>query len=144
MGNKTIHIRKRYRILIVLILFVQILFIVTRFNVFTTYIPFSGRIFLIDQAEIDEICVQSGLTGEVYYFSESQELDHACQLLNNLRYAYWYPDVSVPMGGWQYRVVIVGEDGGRSFHFGSDYIKVNGVIFQLRNEGMQDLLQYVS
>lgn len=133
---------KRLLLLLLAIALVWGAFACTRYSAFTTYVPFSGRIFAVEPAQADRMFVQNGTTGTQHFFESAEEKAEIARLLNELHYRFWLPALPIARGGWSWRVAI--EAGGKqySFTFGDGSMTVNGVVYILPDEQLDVLRQY--
>lgn len=132
--------KKRFVVLIifaVIIVLGCILFVSTRYSTYTTYIPFSGRIFSITENEVSAIRIQQA--GDISDYSEQSDLQGIVETLNSFRYNYWIPDIPLEMQGWDYRIVIYNGDDSVSYYFGDKSITVNGIIYVCPEEYINQL-----
>lgn len=127
------RLKARYIVLIVLgglILAGYLAFATTRASEYTIYIPFSGRVFRIDSAEVKSVRIQNGNTGKVLEYQDSEEIRTITDFLNAFRYRYWMPNPPVARAGWSYRVTVFPDNGEQiSWQFSDDAILVRGVWF---------------
>ncbi len=115
----------------------------TRYGEFTTYVPFSGRIFSVDPTRTDQIFVQSGNTGDQVFFETAEEREWIAQRLNNLRYSVWIPKIPLAMGGWSYRVAIEVNNAQYSYAFTERSMTVNGIVYILPGDQLDELRELV-
>ena len=87
--------------------------VIPRFTKYTSYYPFSHRIFNLDPDEVKEIRIQSGL-GKCIYYDLREEIEDICKALNSARYTYSFPIIDIPSGGYEYAMVIYFFDGTNS------------------------------
>ena len=139
---------KRFIILCVVLAIVLLLyavFVFTRFTTFTGYIPFTGRIFSIDKAELTEIMIANGVDINYVTVEDDEGLSELADTLNGLRYYAWLPDLSIPRGGWSYFISLQDEAGKvYQFQFGENWVNVNRVIYFLRGDGLRELIELSS
>ena len=136
--------KKRWkRVLLICILALWALFAVTRFGRFTTYLPFSGRLFAIDSTEVTTNFIQNGTTGQQHFFETEEEKTQIAEVLNGLRYRVWLPTIPIAKGGWSYRIAIETEDRQYSYSFGPRDMTVNGIIYWVPTEQLSQLMEYV-
>jgi len=131
----------KYVVLVVVALFG--LFTATRISPFTTYLPFSGKIFCVDAEDTDMIFVQNGTTGEQHFFETTEERAHIAQQLESIRYRFWLPKPPLAAGGWSWRVVLESNGENRTYYFGKDHITVNGLVYFVQEEQLDELRAYV-
>lgn len=134
--------KKRVKVLIIvggLFLFGFILFAATRYSAYTTYVPFTGRIFSISEDKVDIVKIQSGGSGDFIDYSEQPEIQNFITELNGIRYKYWIPDIPLAMSGWNYRIVIYYGEESVSYYFGESHIKVRGIIYLCSDEFLSQL-----
>lgn len=137
--------KKRWKqILLICILALWALFAVTRFGRFTTYLPFSGRLFAIDSTEVTTIFIQNGTTGQQHFFETEEEKAQIAETLNGLRYRAWVPTLPMAKGGWSYRVAIETENRQYSYTFGPNYMTVNGIAYFLPETQLATLMEYAA
>ena len=61
----------KFRIKIIIgIIIVYLIFVISRFGEFTTYIPLSGKIFDVDKENVTMVMLQNGKTGETMYLKD--------------------------------------------------------------------------
>lgn len=84
--------------------------VIPRFTKYTSYYPFSHRIFNLDPDEVKEIRIQSGL-GKCIYYDLREEIEDICKALNSARYSYSFPIIDIPSGGYDYIMTIRFFDG---------------------------------
>ena len=84
--------------------------VIPRFTKYTSYYPFSHRIFNIDPDDVEEIVLQSG-HGKRIYYSSREEVEDICKALNSARYRYSFPIIDIPSGGYEYIMTICFFDG---------------------------------
>lgn len=139
---------KRFIILCVVLAIVLLLyavFVFTRFTTFTGYIPFTGRIFSIDKAELTEIMIANGVDINYVTVEDDEGLSELADTLNGLRYYVWLPDLTPPHGGWSYFMSLQDEAGKvYQFQFGENWVNVNRVIYFLRGDGLRELIELSS
>lgn len=136
--------KKRWKLIgLACVLILWALFAVTRFGPFTTYLPFSGRLFAVDTAKAETIFVQNGTTGQQHFFDTEEEMDQIAEQLNGLRYRVWIPRLPIATGGWSYRMAIETGDRQYSYTFGENYMIVNGIVYLIPAEQLQALRNYV-
>ena len=87
--------------------------VIPRFTKYTSYYPFSHRIFNLDPDEVKEIRIQSGL-GKCIYYDLREEIEDICKALNSARYTYSFPIIDIPSGGYEYIMKIYFTDGTSS------------------------------
>ncbi|WP_312637351.1 hypothetical protein [Oscillibacter sp.] len=125
--------RKRYIIFLALggiaILGIYISFLATRFSVFTTYEPFSGKVFSINASTIESVKIRDGNTGDKVKFTEKEQVHSIITYLNNFRYDFCIPKIPIKTGGWSYKIDIESEDTIASYYFNDSWITVNGFVF---------------
>jgi hypothetical protein len=130
MRKREFKIKKRYIVLVGLLLLAYVPFIATRYCGHTTYIPFSGRVFDINIEEVEAIRFQSGNTGRYIKYLDEDEVMELVDYLNSFRYRVWLPEP--PRGaGWSYRIQIYfnNDEEDVSYYFNSFSICVNRVWF---------------
>ena len=110
---------------LVLALAYLIVFVPSRFSAYTTYIPFSGKVFQISADDVDTITFWK--YGETIVYTDSEDKAEIVNLLNGFRYWYWMPSLPVGMGGWTYMIDIDGDSKSENYVFGDSWIKVNGL-----------------
>ncbi|WP_312939910.1 hypothetical protein [Oscillibacter sp.] len=111
------------------ILGIYISFLATRFSVFTTYEPFSGKVFSIDVSTIESVKIRDGNTGDKVKFPEKGQVHSIITSLNNFRYDFCIPKIPIKTGGWSYKIDIESEDTIASYYFNDSWITVNGFVF---------------
>ena len=84
--------------------------VIPRFTKYTSFYPFSHRIFNLDPDEVEEIILQSGLGNRVSYVYR-HEIEDICEALNSARYSYSFPIIDIPSGGYDYIMTIRFFDG---------------------------------
>ena len=84
--------------------------VIPRFTKYTSFYPFSHRIFNLDPDEVKEIRIQSGL-GKCIYYDLREEIEDICKALNSARYTYSFPIIDIPSGGYDYIMTIRFFDG---------------------------------
>ena len=131
----------KYVVLIAVVLFG--LFAATRITEFTTYFPLSGRIFSVDVGEAEAILIRNGTTGEDYSFESEEEQAVIIEKLEALKYRYWLPKLPIATGGWSWCVSFRTEDAFDSYMFGDDHITVNGLVYFVPAEQLDELRAYV-
>lgn len=120
--------------LLIFALILYVIFAVTRYSKDTTYIPFTGRIFDIEVTEETRIRATIGGTDVIW---EGEDAAEIAELLNSIRYWWWYPENPVPHGGWDYAFVVNGEWYEASPK--GKAIQANGIWYQLRGAPLKDV-----
>ena len=105
--------------------------VIPRFTKYTSYYPFSHRIFNLDPDEVEEIILQSGLGNRVSYVYR-HEIEDICEALNSARYSYSFPIIDIPSGGYEYGMVIYFFDGTGSgcIEYSDTGITVNNISYR--------------
>lgn len=105
--------------------------VIPRFTKYTSFYPFSHRIFNLDPDEVEEIILQSGLGNRVSYVYR-HEIEDICEALNSARYSYSFPIIDIPSGGYEYGMVIYFFDGTSSgwLEYSDTGITVNNISYR--------------
>lgn len=133
----------RKKFIVVGVIFLMVLFVTTRYSTYTTYVPFTGRIFDIEPDEVRRIRVENGSSLVQVEFTTQEELEEICKVLNNLRYTRWFPDIPIPMGGWSRCVFLDTGNGTKFFEFTSKSLLSRGIWYRITPETLAPLLEYV-
>lgn len=119
------------------------IFIVTRYSRYTTYIPFSGRIFDVTPEEVRKIRVANSDACIEVNFDTEEGLEEICDVLNSLRYRSWFPSIPIGMGGWSCGIFIYSENQHYFYQFGEEYLLCRGIWYKITPETLSPLLEYV-
>ncbi len=105
--------------------------VIPRFTKYTSFYPFSHRIFNLDPDEVEEIRLQSGL-GKYIYYDSRDEIEDICKALNSARYRYSFPIIDIPSGGYEYGMVIYFFDGTSSvwLEYSDKGITINNIAYE--------------
>ena len=136
--------KKRWIVLLTVVCLLLGVFVVTRYSTHTTYVPFSGRIFDIAPDEVQRIRVANSGACIFLEFETESELEEICQVLNNLRYQWWFPDIPIPKGGWSCCVFLDTDNGTKLFEFNSKSLLSRGIWFRITPETLAPLAEYVN
>jgi hypothetical protein len=110
--------------LVVVLIGIYLVFAITRYSRYTTYIPFAGRVFDLDSEEITGI--QINRQGDLYYV-EGEEIQRVAEIFNAFRYKACVPIPPIQNCG-DYRVFIDFDDGESiRFHVNENGAYARGV-----------------
>ena len=73
----------------------------------------------------------------------AEERAHIAQQLESIRYRFWLPKLPLAAGGWSWRVVLESNGENRAYYFGKDHITVNGLVYFVQEEQLDELRAYV-
>ncbi|MBO5023151.1 MAG: hypothetical protein J6D11_02430 [Clostridia bacterium] len=104
--------------------------VIPRFTKYTSFYPFSHRIFNLDPDEVEEIMLQSGLGKRVSYVYR-HEIEDICEALNSARYSHSFPIIDIPSGGYDYIMTIYFFDGTSSgcIEYYDTNISINNIVY---------------
>ena len=92
-------------IILSLLMVIYMPFVTTRYSRYSTCIPFSGKLFLINCEKLEKISLMNGTTGDrVVYKSGSDEFASMVKYLNTFRYNFWVPDIPIKRSGYEYYI----------------------------------------
>ena len=121
-----------------------LIFALTRFGPFTTYVPFSGKVFQMDSASIESFSIRDGSTGTMINYETEEDINEMAEFLGAFRSDYWVPDIPIPRSGWSYAVVVFSKDGtSDSFEFTPYWIQVRGIQYHIHDAYFDGLIDMV-
>lgn len=152
--------RKKFLLVLLCILLVlYILFVATRFSPFTSYVPFSGRLFALEPEAVSTIEIRSINTGQWlqlkpagYTWINGEAVDCAATLeetaalLNSFRYGFWLPNpfALLPLSDGAQDIYIKLESGESIIcDFSENTVQFRGVIYFDRSGVMQRLFSLI-
>ena len=135
--------RKKLIVAGIIIVALYLIFAVTRYSQYTTYIPFTGRIFDIDAGDLDGVTVRNGTTGESVYFETAEEIESIVCSINALRYKFWTPKAPGSRGGWSYGIKLGSGDEYEWFLFTENWIEAQGVLYYIRGDALRQFVDLV-
>ncbi|MBQ5953434.1 MAG: hypothetical protein IJL47_05285 [Lachnospiraceae bacterium] len=120
--SKRVKLPKFLNAIIVVILVLYSLFVITRLmGRFLVYVPFSGRIFNIQENDLESLVIRH--YGEEVVYSDPAEKQPVIDQLNALRYSVWLPDPKLLLssGGWEYMFRLYQGESFVDYEFGENF-----------------------
>ncbi len=140
--SKRVKLPKFLKAIIVVILVLYSLFVITRLTGrFLVYVPFSGRIFNIQENDLESLVIRH--YGEEVVYSDPAEKQPVIDQLNTLRYSVWLPDPKLLLssGGWEYMFRLYQGKSFVDYEFGENFIRANGFIYLLKKGQTEQFIQ---
>ena len=145
MKTKTTPRWLKVLLVIFLILFLHTFFY--RMSPFTTYIPFTGRLWSMNAGDMESIELRSiHLDYEECVITDPEALEELCDLLNSFRYSVILPEFLLPDygGGDNHAIFTDGKTGKEEFiTFSERYVIFRDIRFYPRNDALDELMEFV-
>lgn len=133
--------KKKLWIVIGILALCYIIFVITRFSNYTTYLPFSRKLFCLESSDVKLIQITSG-SGESVQIKETEEIKDIVNLLNDMRYQYCCPILEIAKGGYPYIIRIETSDENIVCEFDSDWIVYRNVRYYYdAKEGFETVIE---
>lgn len=148
MKAKIIRAWKKHPVIVILsciVLAGYLTFAFTRFSAYTTYAPFSGRVFDMKENDVKYIRITNGNTTQTINLEKEDAVTkEVIRSLNDFRYNFWLPIIPLGSVGYSYAFGIHMENGEYYSHIiSSNGVDVRGVWFHCSNESLQKLMDIV-
>lgn len=138
------RIKKKYVVLLIILLAAYLLFAFTRQSEYSTYVPFSGKVFNIKREDVDAVCIFNGNQVISVDLDDDQQIQQVVELLNGLRYQFWIPVPPIGSSGYSY-LLWLEIDGERiAFKFNKNQILVKNVWYFCGDHCLSALTDMVS
>lgn len=135
--------RHRSGIIVLGVLFLAYqLLMCTRFTACTKYIPFTGRVFFLDPAEVEQVTVENWDAGRrEATIQEKEDMERVIEQLNSFRFQWWHFDLPVATGGNNPVLRIETSGGSCEYELWDDGVKVNGLWYRGEKGFFQELAE---
>ena len=143
MAQNKKRLPKPVKIILIIVLIIYLLFVLTRLTGrFLTYIPFSGRIFSLQEGDAERISIEYG-GSFIADYADAEAKKEIIEKLNAIRYSAWLPDPKVlfSAGGWTYRFRFWQGTEVISYEFGENWIRANGFLYLVSQSQMEVFIQ---
>lgn len=147
MKTSGIRIKKRYIVILsifILLLAGYLVFVATRFSEYTTYRPFSGRVFNITSENVKSVRIVNGNTGYIADYLDDESIRELVNYINKFRYQYWIPELPLKTGGYEYALWLSIDGEALYFKFTPDMILVRGVWYECSDQYLSKLADLVA